>query len=154
TPDSHLDIWDEIAGRSKLLLKYDGTSSWNNCYRQTLLAKGFGRGSNINQQLLENAFRDRFPEEVLDQCGCVVRTGDDTNWLRGIVRTHKKAVHPLQHILMQIFIDGLAASTGLLKPRLSKQVQPDPERLSIQRQRWIRACAKAPTKGVNQIRSK
>ncbi len=81
-------------------------AEWTRHYRQGIQRAGLAySATRFDQQQLREKFREHH-REVLAQwpellAGRVFR-GD---WLPAMVRKHRKAFHPLQHILLQDFID-------------------------------------------------
>ncbi|MCD9085820.1 TnsD family Tn7-like transposition protein [Stenotrophomonas sp. SY1] len=99
-----------LARASRTLLENPGQSrsrsEWTRHYRQGVHLAGLAYSvKRFDQQRLQEKFREhhrdilaRWPELM---AGLVFR-GD---WLPAMVRKHRKAFHPLQHILLQDFID-------------------------------------------------
>ncbi|WP_188399550.1 TnsD family Tn7-like transposition protein [Sporomusa sp. GT1] len=57
-------------------------------------------GKQVDQRLLQDVFLQTYPWQLLQYFGIPLDYDDDHNWLRGMVRKYRKAVHPLFHLLM------------------------------------------------------
>ena len=57
-------------------------------------------GKRVDQKSLEVLFFQMYPKELLQFLGIPINVEDDHNWLRGMVRKYRKAVHPLLHLLL------------------------------------------------------
>ena len=73
-------------------------------YRSQMLESGFAKSVlTMNQQALEQEFRN-FYGDALDVLPMVIGEGEFVNgWLATMVRKHRKANHPLYHLLLQDF---------------------------------------------------
>lgn len=80
-------------------------SGWTNFYRGQMLEKGLSRSTGtMHQQRLDEDFRN-FYGRMLELLPCVKSTAGFTgDWLATMVRKHRKAVHPLYHLLIQDFL--------------------------------------------------
>jgi len=79
-------------------------------YRKAALERGFSDGPfRLSQRKFENAFVAFFGEVLLARLDCEIQMGKDTNWVRSILRPegHSVAFHPLQHSLVQIFLESV-----------------------------------------------
>lgn len=98
-----------LARLSADLLNHPPTSrtyaGWTYFYRSRMLEVGLARASNtMNQQLFHEKFRS-FYGETLDALPNVLENGEiGGEWLATMVRKHRKASHPLFHLLVQDFI--------------------------------------------------
>jgi len=76
-------------------------ADWGDPYHAALAARGFGKGSHsLDQTRLVEAFAGMFGT-VLD----LLPGGDGLDWLAAIGRKHRKAFHPLRHLLLRLFLD-------------------------------------------------
>ena len=82
------------------------TAAWEGTYRDLLIEHGFGRGSAINQEHLLAAFSDWFAPVHGFLSGLNERGPD---WVAAMARKHRKAFHPLQHVLLQLFLEARPA---------------------------------------------
>lgn len=80
-------------------------AEWTSFYRRTMLEVGLARSAHtMNQQQLDKAFRG-FYGRVLEVLPSVMADGKFTGeWLAAMVRKHRKASHPLYHLLLQDFL--------------------------------------------------
>lgn len=94
-------------------------------YREAAMNAGFSSGGKIhayreflNQQKLEQSFVDFFGFELLTAIDCHVHQGQgvSTNWLREIFRAGSNSRHPVQHALLQIFLEEMPESGEDLHP--------------------------------------
>lgn len=98
-------LLQEIAKRSAALLDRPPVRSrfcdWGAYYRSAVIDRGFGKGKeNVAQNLLREAFLSLL-EPVID----LIPGGLGGDWPMAMVRKHRKAFHPLRHVLFQIFLD-------------------------------------------------
>ncbi|PGA70813.1 TnsD family Tn7-like transposition protein [Bacillus pseudomycoides] len=59
---------------------------------------------NVNQQYFTQQFKLHYGEEFLSLVDCNFDVNSDTSWVRSIVRKHRKAFHPVQHLLLLNFL--------------------------------------------------
>jgi hypothetical protein len=103
-------LLSDIAYASVALLETppapDGFAELAEHYRQALAAHGFGKGNHrIAQERLAPAFNAIFgPIFGILPAVDPAATGDD--WLVAMTRKHRKAFHPLRHILLRLFLDA------------------------------------------------
>jgi hypothetical protein len=97
-------------------------------YRRRLADLGFVRGRHkVQQTRLEEAFRDYFGD-LLDRLeGLDLSAGSET-WLNSIVRSCSSAHPPLQHLLLQMFLDAysapvIGAQGGVMGPATPDRVE-------------------------------
>lgn len=64
-------------------------------------ANHFGQ---VQQQYFAEQFKRYYGEEFLSLVNCNFDEHSDTSWLRSIVRKHRKAFHPVQHLLLLQFL--------------------------------------------------
>ncbi|MBU2855894.1 TnsD family transposase [Acidithiobacillus ferruginosus] len=98
-------LLQEIAKRSAALLDHPPVRSrfcdWGAYYRSAVIDRGFGKGKeNVAQNLLREAILSLL-EPVID----LIPSGLGGDWPTAMVRKHRKAFHPLRHVLFQIFLD-------------------------------------------------
>ncbi len=75
-------------------------------YISILKEKGFATANGrVYQEELIQAFRCFYGDDLLPKVQCDVEVMND-NWLSGIVRKHRKAFHPLRHLLLIRFLTG------------------------------------------------
>lgn len=79
-------------------------AGWTTLYRSQMLESGLAKSVlTMNQQVLEQKFRN-FYGDTLDVLPMVIGEGELVNgWLATMVRKHRKANHPLYHLLLQDF---------------------------------------------------
>ncbi|MFS3930875.1 TnsD family transposase [Priestia flexa] len=65
-------------------------------------ANHFGK---VHQQYFTQQFKKYYGEEFLKLVDCNFDEYSDTTWLRNIVRKHRKAFHPVQHLLLLQFLN-------------------------------------------------
>ncbi|AMO87253.1 hypothetical protein B857_01944 [Solibacillus isronensis B3W22] len=65
-------------------------------------ANHFGQ---VHQQYFTQQFKKYYGEEFLSLVNCNFDEHSDTTWLRNIVRKHRKAFHPVQHLLLFQFLN-------------------------------------------------
>lgn len=65
-------------------------------------ANHFGK---VHQQYFTQQFKKYYGEEFLTLVDCNFDEYSDTSWLRNIVRKHRKAFHPVQHLLLLQFLN-------------------------------------------------
>lgn len=80
-------------------------AEWTSFYRRTMLEVGLARSARtMNQQQLRKAFRG-FYGQVLEVLPSVIAEEKFAGeWLAAMVRKHRKANHPLYHLLFQDFL--------------------------------------------------
>ena len=99
-----------LARASRALLENPGPHrslpQWTMHYRQRLQAAGLAYAAHrVDQQRLNEAFR-RHHHEVLGLVPGLLEDGRFRgDWLAAMGRKHRKAFHPLQHVLLQDFLD-------------------------------------------------
>lgn len=98
-----------IAERSKLLLDTPpepgkSCSEWGAEYRQALAARGLmqGVGGHADRQAIHNSFQ-AFYGRLID----LLPGGGEGGWLDAITRAHRKAFHPLFHVLLQLWLESV-----------------------------------------------
>lgn len=73
---------------------------WGEHYHQELRQRGFGKGEDrIDQRRLSRDFASWSGEPEM---------GGAETWLAAMARKHRKAFHPLQHVLLGLFLDAHA----------------------------------------------
>ena len=65
-------------------------------------ANHFGK---VHQQYFTQQFKQYYGEEFLILVDCNFDEHSDTSWVRNIVRKHRKAFHPIQHLLLLQFLN-------------------------------------------------
>ncbi|MBB4825593.1 transposase-like protein [Sporosarcina luteola] len=81
-------------------------------------ANHFGK---VHQQHFTQQFKQYYGEEFLTLVDCNFDEHSDTSWLRSIVRKHRKAFHPVQHLLLLQF---LSVSFKDLQNYIGKKYEP------------------------------
>lgn len=74
-----------------------------------------------HQRYFTEQFKLHYGEEFLSLVGCNFDVHSDTSWLRSIVRKHRKAFHPIQHLLLLNF---LGVSIKDLTNLIGKEYKP------------------------------
>jgi len=78
-------------------------------YRQAAIERGFVEGAtSLSQPKLESAFVSFYGEHLLSRLGCTVRLAGKSNWIRDIFRAYPRTYHPVEHALVQVFLEGFA----------------------------------------------
>lgn len=75
----------------------------------------------VHQKYFSQQFKRYYGKEFLALVDCDFDEHSDTSWIRSIVRKHRKAFHPVQHILLLGFLN---TSVKDLEPLKGKQYQP------------------------------
>jgi len=80
-----------------------------NWFRQQYIALLIERGlatatGRVHQRELLGQFSCFYGCDILETLDSTVHLKDDHNWLTGIVRKHRKAFHPIRHLLMLRFL--------------------------------------------------
>lgn len=111
--------WDmrrllDVAKRCKALLRSTGEVTtlpeMSARYRARLLEKGLMKSkAQIDVDRLVDAFAAHHGGILSLIPGLLDREGRFDRWLLELVRTGRKATHPLQHVLLQSFLDGRPA---------------------------------------------
>lgn len=99
-----------LAKASRTLLDDPGChrtmQQWTLHYRQRLQAAGLAYSARrTNQQQLDEQFRRHHREVLGLSPGLLNGNRFRGEWLAGMGRKHRKAFHPLQHVLLQDFLD-------------------------------------------------
>lgn len=90
-------------------------------YRLAALERGFS-DTHVSLRIavakFESAFAALYGEPLLSKLGCGIRLGKDTNWVRGFfhTRVRNESFHPLQHALVQVFLEGLPVDASRKLP--------------------------------------
>lgn len=99
----------KLSGESINLIHYaeniqiqDFTQIYNYLMQVNGYANHFGK---VHQQYFTQQFKQYYGEEVLTLMDCNFDEHSDTSWLRSIVRKHRKAFHPVQHLLVLQFLN-------------------------------------------------
>lgn len=112
----HVTLLHEIAKRSVALLDHPPLPSrfcdWSIYYRSAVIDRGFGKGKeSLDQNGLKEAFSSLF-EPVSD----LIPGGIGDTWPIAMVRKHRKAFHPLRHVLFQLFLESHAPLRRAVPP--------------------------------------
>ncbi|MGE4267054.1 MAG: TnsD family Tn7-like transposition protein [Deferribacterales bacterium] len=144
----------KVASIVKELIEMDtGINDWRTKYMSILKLQGFIRGSCIvdNSKLLSE-FKSYYGESLLSTLKCSV---NDNDWLFSIVRKHRKAFHPIRHILMILFLaDSLQQFMEHKAVDVSTQRPINyPERsFTAYHASWLSLKEKHPEKSKNELR--
>lgn len=113
-------------------------------YRQALAERGFARGRRQIAWDRLNAAFDNLMRPVLDIVPGAARGCSGDDWLMGMARKHRKAFHPLRHVLFRLFL----ADTPIIRlppvgqrssgPALAKRDREEVRAL------WLDACLAHP----------
>lgn len=109
----------KIAGRCRDMLR-GPIASWPfegmpAIYRSAVLERGFSEGpTRLFQTKFENAFVAFYGQALLARLGYEVQLGKEGNWIRSIFQAHSysRAFHPLQHALVQIFLESVPVDSS------------------------------------------
>ncbi|MCM3181172.1 TnsD family transposase [Cytobacillus horneckiae] len=71
----------------------------------------------VHQQYFTKQFKQYYGEEFLSLVNCDFDEQSDTSWLRSIVRKHRKAFHPVQHLLLLNFLGTSVKELSNLKEK-------------------------------------
>lgn len=109
--DLRCDRLVDIASRSQRILQsssvdnefYQGRM---NRYRIAALQAGYWNGhGRLALASIEKALCKFYGSDLLACIGCSVTMNSDSNWVRSMFRFHRRPFHPLQHILIQAFLN-------------------------------------------------
>lgn len=108
-------------------------------YRQALIERGFARGRcQVNWDRLNAAFT-QVMGPVLEMVPGAARGQSGDDWLMGIARKHRKAFHPLRHILLRLFLaDTPVTSTAVVAMKSRGPTKSKRDREEV-RARWLAA---------------
>jgi len=85
-------------------------------YKILLRKKGYLSTSGyVNQKLLAQNFISFYGEEVLKACQSTVHYEESSCWLKALTRKHRKAFHPIRHLLFIHFLGESLESIHLVK---------------------------------------
>lgn len=77
-------------------------------YRRAALERGFIEDPlSISQAKLENGFVSFYGESLLFKLGCEIRIGTGNSWINTIFQKHHSLFHPIEHALVQIFLEDV-----------------------------------------------
>ncbi|GLC89696.1 hypothetical protein LYSBPC_28230 [Lysinibacillus piscis] len=82
-------------------LSFEALKNANNDTQDNILYH-FGK---VHQQYFTQQFKHYYGEEFLTLMDCNSDEHSGTSWLRSIVRKHRKAFHPVQHLLLLQFLN-------------------------------------------------
>lgn len=116
-PDRQLKIDDckkalLIAKRSQEML-LGPIPGWNSenitgFYRQAALERAYIDGAvQLSLSKLEKGFISFYGRRLLDLLQCDFQIGRNSSWFRNIFRSRRKSFHPLQHVLVQLFLESV-----------------------------------------------
>ncbi|UXL29808.1 TnsD family Tn7-like transposition protein [Stenotrophomonas maltophilia] len=105
-----------LAQASRTVMEKPGPAKsrteWARHYRQGIHRAGLAYSvKRVDQQRLQEQFREHHRGALIRWPGLMTGSGFRGDWLPAMVRKHRKAFHPLQHILLQDFIDHQSPST-------------------------------------------
>ncbi|WP_308388902.1 TnsD family Tn7-like transposition protein [Acidithiobacillus sp. AMEEHan] len=95
------DIADRSASLLAAALKHEECRDWGVYYLAAVRNRGFAKGK---QRVDQASFREAF-SRFFAPIANVVPQAFNGDWPVAMVRKHRKAFHPLQHILLQMFLD-------------------------------------------------
>ena len=102
-----------IASESEKLLSKCYRITTSNRYRTLILNAGFTKGSLIDQVRLAESFLEFWPQALLTELGISADLTNEDSWLKFITRRTRQGLkaHPLQHILLRLFLKELRPAT-------------------------------------------
>ena len=105
-----LNLLHGLAQDACFLLEHKLPSRDLNWFRQQYISLLIERGlatatGRVHQRELLGQFLCFYERDILEVLDSTVHFKDDHNWLTGIVRKHRKAFHPIRHLLMLRFLD-------------------------------------------------
>ena len=102
-----------------------GTAKLGEAYRSRLGEHGFMRSRcRVNHQLLHEAFVESWGDVAPHLDGILDARGNAAQWLSSMARTHRKAFHPLQHLLLRGLIrDAQPVTTVSARERAAAAVR-------------------------------
>lgn len=110
---------------SMKLASNDYYFSWDTlqkAYRYLLQSKGYANAKGrVDQQALARQFQLFYGKEVLDRMQSRVDEDNPSCWLKAITRKHRKAFHPVRHLL---FIRFLGATIDTILSYSCKELLP------------------------------
>ncbi|WP_183192629.1 TnsD family Tn7-like transposition protein [Brevibacillus fluminis] len=104
-------VLQRVANEMRWLLNASLTPFHENYLRQqytkVLQSKGLALPSGrVRKKELIKAFCDIFPQDILQLLQSEIDETSDQTWLSAIVRKHRRAFHPIRHVLMMSFLCG------------------------------------------------
>lgn len=100
---------EQLSEESIRLINEDTFFNFNEIqkiYRYLMQVRGFANHlGKVHQQYFSKQFKQYYSEEFLSLMDCNFDEYADTSWLRSIVRKHRKAFHPVQHLLLLNFLE-------------------------------------------------
>lgn len=109
----------KLSEESISLIRYiENTQIYKYLMQVNGYANHFGK---VHQQYFTQQFKKYYGEEFLTLVDCNFDEYSDTSWLRSITRKHRKAFHPVQHLLLLQFLN---VSFKDLENYVGKQYEP------------------------------
>lgn len=102
----------QIARRSRDMLLHT-TPTWSSeniteSYRKAAIGRGFIEGAiRLSLSKLEKRFVAYYGRRLLRLIQCDFPLGRNSSWFRNIFRSTRKTFHPLQHVLVQLFLESI-----------------------------------------------
>ncbi|MBB6447891.1 TnsD family Tn7-like transposition protein [Bacillus benzoevorans] len=104
------------------LIEIIETEELSAIYKYLMQINGYANHlGKVHQQYFTKQFKRYYGKEFLTLVDCDFDEHSDTSWLRSIVRKHRKAFHPVQHLLL---LGLLNVSVKDLEQFKGKQYQP------------------------------
>lgn len=86
--------------------KHTQIEDFTKIYKYLMQVNGYANHlGKVHQQYFTQQFKQYYGEEFLTLIDCNFDEHSDTSWLRSIVRKHRKAFHPVQHLLLLQFLN-------------------------------------------------
>lgn len=102
--------------------KHTQIQDFTQIYKYLMQANGYANHfGKVHQQYFTQQFKKYYGEEFLTLVDCNFDEHSDTSWLRNIVRKHRKAFHPVQHLLLLQFLN---VSFSDLENFIGKKYEP------------------------------
>ena len=147
------------------LQKVAGHSShqWSMFYQNLAVKSGFKRGARVDHRAIRQHMESDWSNSYLKPCLVSV---SDNDWLVNLFRKHRKAFHPLRHLMVwsSLLPDTTVSEIFSMVDRLAKEAatsvepagaKPEKSNASIQKKRqgWLNLLQKSKGAGIRSIRA-
>ena len=147
------------------LQKVAGHSShqWSMFYQNLAVKSGFKRGARVDHRAIRQHMESDWSNSYLKPCLVSV---SDNDWLVNLFRKHRKAFHPLRHLMVwsSLLPDATVSEIFSMVDRLPKEAassvepagaKPEKSNASIQKKRrgWLNLLQKSKGAGIKAIRA-
>lgn len=95
----------KLSKESLYLLSLEPVDDICKIYKYLMQINGYANHlGKVHQKYFVEKFKSYYGEELLTLIDCNFDECSDTSWIRSIVRKHRKAFHPIQHLLVLNFL--------------------------------------------------